>query len=131
MTGTWLEGIDRVSYTIAVDVGGTFTDVVATNGALGVFTGKVSSRPHDEATAVLEAVGAVAEHYGQELSELLDETEFFILGTTVVTNAMLEYRGTPTGLITTKGFRDVLELRRGYKESLFDLHLPAPHPIVR
>ncbi|WP_084145472.1 hydantoinase/oxoprolinase family protein [Amycolatopsis jejuensis] len=120
-----------MSYTIAVDVGGTFTDVVATDGADGVFTGKVSSRPHDEATAVLEAVGAVAAHYGRESTEVLADTEFFILGTTVVTNAMLEYRGVPTGLITTKGFRDILELRRGYKESLFDLQLPAPHPIVR
>ncbi|WP_201447189.1 hydantoinase/oxoprolinase family protein [Conexibacter woesei] len=114
-----------------MDVGGTFTDVVATDGAAGVFVGKVSSRPHDEATAVLEAVGVVAEHYGKEPGELLAGTEFFILGTTVVTNAMLEYRGTPTGLITTRGFRDILELRRGYKESLFDLRLPAPHPIVR
>lgn len=120
-----------MSYTIAVDVGGTFTDVVATNGSAGVFAGKVSSRPHDEATAVLEAVGIVAEHYGTSSDKLLAQTRFFILGTTVVTNAMLEYRGTPTGLITTKGFRDVLELRRGYKESLVDLHLPAPHPIVR
>jgi N-methylhydantoinase A len=120
-----------LSYTIAVDVGGTFTDVVATNGAVGVFTGKVSSRPHDEATAVLEAVEIVAEHYGQPPGDLLAQTEFFILGTTVVTNAMLEYDGSPTGLVTTKGFRDILELRRGYKESLFDLHLPAPHPLVR
>lgn len=120
-----------MSYTIAVDVGGTFTDVVATNRSEGVFAGKVSSRPNDEATAVLNAVEIVAAHYGVSAAEVLAKTEFFILGTTVVTNAMLEYRGVPTGLITTKGFRDILELRRGFKESLFDLHLPAPQPIVR
>ncbi|WP_228000164.1 hydantoinase/oxoprolinase family protein [Nocardia australiensis] len=119
-----------MGHTIAVDVGGTFTDVVATDGN-GVFTGKVPSRPHDESTAVLEAVKIAAEHYGRSQTDLLQNTEFLILGTTVVTNAMLEYSGVPTGLITTKGFRDVLEIRRGYKESLFDLSLPAPHPIVR
>ncbi|MFE4667028.1 hydantoinase/oxoprolinase family protein [Streptomyces sp. NPDC056716] len=114
-----------------MDVGGTFTDVVATNGSDGVCTGKVSSRPHDEASAVLDAVETVAAHYRTSSTELLAETEFFILGTTVVTNAMLEYSGVATGLITTKGFRDILELRRGYKENLFDLRLPAPQPIVR
>ncbi|MGW4202809.1 hydantoinase/oxoprolinase family protein [Streptomyces sp. NPDC004726] len=114
-----------------MDVGGTFTDVVATNGSDGVCTGKVSSRPHDEASAVLDAVETVAGHYRTSSTELLAETEFFILGTTVVTNAMLEYSGVATGLITTKGFRDILELRRGYKENLFDLRLPAPQPIVR
>src|SRR5581483_3017075 len=48
----------------------------------------------------------------------------------VVTNTMLEYSGANTGMITTKGFRDVIELRRGYKESHFDIKLPAPYPIV-
>ncbi|QEH79249.1 hydantoinase/oxoprolinase family protein [Sphingomonas sp. C8-2] len=119
-----------MSYTIALDVGGTFTDVVATDETT-VFTGKVSSRPHDEANAVLDAVQIVADHYGRKREELLEETRFLILGTTVVTNAMLEYRGTPTGLITTRGFRDIIELRRGYRESLFDFSLQAPHPIVR
>ncbi|WP_033290664.1 hydantoinase/oxoprolinase family protein [Amycolatopsis jejuensis] len=119
-----------MSYTIAVDVGGTFTDVVATDENQ-VFTGKVPSRRSDESAAVLEAVDAVADHFGLSAGALLEDTRYFILGTTVVTNAMLEYQGVPTGLITTKGFRDVLELRRGYKESLFDLRLPAPFPIVR
>ncbi|WP_031466311.1 hydantoinase/oxoprolinase family protein [Sciscionella sediminilitoris] len=119
-----------MSFTIAVDVGGTFTDVVATEGT-EVFAGKVSSRPNDEATAVLNAVGIVAEHFGRTAEQTLAGTDQFILGTTVVTNAMLEYTGVATGLITTKGFRDVLEIRRGYKESIFDLSLPAPHPITR
>lgn len=119
-----------MNYTIAIDVGGTFTDVVATIGD-DLFTGKVPSRPNEEANAVLDAVGIVAEHFDKDVDTLLASTEFFILGTTVVTNAMLEYSGTPTGLITTRGFRDVIELRRGYKESLFDLHLQAPNPIVR
>lgn len=120
-----------MSYTIAIDVGGTFTDVVATDGTDSLFAGKVPSRPRDEATAVLDAVGIVADHFGQDSAGLLAETEFVILGTTVVTNAMLQYGGVPTGLITTAGFRDIIELRRGYRESLFDLTLQAPHPIAR
>ncbi|MFE4667018.1 hydantoinase/oxoprolinase family protein [Streptomyces sp. NPDC056716] len=119
-----------MGYTVAIDVGGTFTDFVATDQS-ELFTGKVSSRPNDEAAAVLEAVEVIAGHFGRDTTDLLAETDFVILGTTVVTNAMLEYDGVPTGLITTKGFRDTLELRRGYRESLFDLSLPAPHPIVR
>lgn len=119
-----------MTYKLGIDVGGTFTDVVATNGA-GLFTGKVSSRPADEARSVIEAVEAVATHYKESVPTLLAATQHIVLGTTVVTNAMLEYKGVKTGLITTEGFRDILEIRRGYKESLFDLHLPAPFPIAR
>jgi N-methylhydantoinase A len=118
-----------MSYRLGVDVGGTFTDFVATNGS-GMFKGKVSSRPNDEATAVLDAITVTADHFDVPLEKLLSETESIVLGTTVVTNTMLEYNGVETALLTTEGFRDVIELRRGYKESLFDLHLPAPEPIV-
>jgi N-methylhydantoinase A len=119
-----------MSFTIAVDVGGTFTDVVATDESR-MFRGKTPSRPNDEATAVLDAVRIVAEDFSMTQAEVLEQTRHFVLGTTVVTNAMLEFKGSPTGLITTKGFRDVLELRQGFKESQFDLRLPAPYPIVR
>jgi N-methylhydantoinase A len=118
-----------MSYQLGVDVGGTFTDFVAANSA-SQFKGKVPTRPGDEATSVLEAVAAVAAHYGSDVKSLLAETEQFVLGTTVVTNTMLEYNGVTTGLITTAGFRDVVELRRGYKESLVDMALPEPVPIV-
>ena len=72
----------------------------------------------------------IAAHFGISLQTLLAETDPIVLGTTVVTNTMLEFAGANIGLITTKGFRDVIELRRGYKESLFDIRLPPPHPIV-
>lgn len=118
-----------MDYKIGIDVGGTFTDFVATDGT-GVFKGKVPSRPNDEATAVLDAITAIGEHYGETPARLLKRTEYLVLGTTVVLNTMLEYSGVDAGLITTEGFRDVIELRRGFKESLFDLKLPAPHPII-
>jgi N-methylhydantoinase A len=118
-----------MAFKVGIDVGGTFTDFVVTNGS-GLFKGKVATRPDDEASSIMEAIAVIAGHYETDAQQLLAETEYIVLGTTVVTNTMLEYSGAETGLITTKGFRDVIELRRGYKESLFDLSLPAPHPIV-
>jgi N-methylhydantoinase A len=118
-----------MSYQLGIDVGGTFTDFVAANSA-SQFKGKVPTRPGDEATSVLEAVSSVATHFDSDVRSLLAETEQIVLGTTVVTNTMLEYNGVRTGLITTEGFRDLIELRRGYKESLVNLALPAPVSIV-
>lgn len=118
-----------MSYQLGIDVGGTFTDFVAASPS-GQFKGKVPTRPGDEATSVLEAVAAVAKHFGNDVAGQLAETDQIVLGTTVVTNTMLEYNGVKTGVITTEGFRDLIELRRGYKESLVDLSLAAPVPIV-
>ncbi|KQV75371.1 hydantoin utilization protein A [Aeromicrobium sp. Root344] len=118
-----------MSYRLGIDVGGTFTDFVATDGD-HPFKGKVPTVRGDESVSVLQAVDAAAAHYGLTRPDLLADMELIVLGTTVVTNTMLEYNGCKTGLITTEGFRDVIELRRGYRESLFDLSLPAPHPIV-
>ena len=120
-----------MGFKLGIDVGGTFTDFVAVNGDASFFKGKVPTQPGQEAESVLHAVRTVGEHFGQETRELLGTTEYIVLGTTVVTNTMLEYSGVPTGVISTEGFRDVIELRRGYKESLFDIALPAPPPIVR
>lgn len=123
--------MSEVVYRLGIDVGGTFTDFVAVRGRNNeMFTGKVPTRPHDEATSVLEAVKSLAEHYGEEAKGVLARTETIVLGTTVVTNTMLEYNGVKTGLIGTAGFRDTIELRRGYRESLFDLALPPPPPLV-
>jgi N-methylhydantoinase A len=91
---------------------------------------KVLSTPHDEAEGIFNGISRLADTFNTSASKLLDETDVILLGTTVVTNTVLEYSGADTGLITTKGFRDVIELRRGYKESLFDIRLPAPYPIV-
>lgn len=119
-----------MGYIIGIDVGGTFTDFVVADPAKKFFHGKVPSTPRDESEGVLAAVEQISEREQKTLRDLLRETNLIILGTTVVTNAMLEFKGSNTGMITTKGFRDVIELRCNYKESLFDLGLPPPHPIV-
>jgi N-methylhydantoinase A len=78
----------------------------------------------------LAAIRSISEREQKEIAALLSETDLVILGTTVATNTMLEFKGSSTGMITTKGFRDVIELRNNYKESLFDLKLSPPYPIV-
>ncbi|HEY7064161.1 MAG TPA: hydantoinase/oxoprolinase family protein [Chloroflexota bacterium] len=117
-------------YQIGIDVGGTFTDLAAIGERDGVVPAKVLSTPHDEAQGIFDGIGRLAETFGTSTRALLNDTDVILLGTTVVTNTMLEYSGANTGLITTKGFRDIIDLRRGYKESLFDIRLPAPYAIV-
>jgi N-methylhydantoinase A len=106
---------------IGVDVGGTFTDVVL-HGADGrVSIRKVLSTPPSYDRAVVEAVGALAD--GADVSEVVH-------GTTVATNAVLERRGSLTALVTTAGFRDVLELRRLRIPHMYDPFWRKPPPLV-
>ncbi len=119
-----------MGYRIGIDVGGTFTDFVAVNTDQQMYSGKTPTIAADEAASVFGGLEQIAAYFDISLQMLLAETDPIVLGTTVVTNTMLEFAGANIGLITTKGFRDVIELRRGYKESLFDIRLPPPHPIV-
>src|SRR5579885_2468769 len=109
-----------MSYQVGIDVGGTFTDFVCSGDDGRLFAGKVSTTPRDEATGILSAISAISANYGLDVGGFLGATGVIVLGTTVVTNTMLEYSGAATGMITTKGFRDVIDLRAGYKESHFD-----------
>lgn len=106
---------------VGVDVGGTFTDLVAlTDGELLLH--KVSSTPEDPSLAVLRAV--------QERGVSLREVALFAHGTTVTTNAVIQRRGAPTGLLTTKGFRDVLQIRRTTRGALYDFQWDPPPELV-
>src|SRR3954453_15361701 len=117
-------------YQIGIDVGGTFTDFVVGDNSGKLFTTKSPSTRGNESEGIMTGLGDVAEHYGHDLEALLAETDLMVLGTTVVTNALLEYKGAKTGLITTGGFRDLIDVRRNFRESQFDIHLQPPHPIV-
>jgi N-methylhydantoinase A len=118
-----------MGYEIGIDVGGTFTDFVIRQDN-DIYSGKTFTTPSDEATGILNALVLMAEHFGGDVRQLLAATDTIVLGTTVVTNTMLEYSGARVGMITTKGFRDIIDLRSGYKEDHFDIRLPAPYPIV-
>jgi N-methylhydantoinase A len=119
-----------MAFQIGIDVGGTFTDLVIGNASGEVFKTKAPSTPDDESVGILACLGQAASAYELDLSGLLSQTEVMVLGTTAVTNTMLQYSGANTGLITTGGFRDIIELRRSYREHLFDIRLQAPFPIV-
>src|SRR3712207_6596664 len=106
---------------LGVDVGGTFTDLVALSEG-GVTTSKVPSTPQDQSVGVMNAIGAS----GVESSALMALAH----GMTVATNALLERRGARTALVTTEGFRDVLEIARQNRPSLYDLSRDRPPALV-
>jgi N-methylhydantoinase A len=109
-------------FTVGVDIGGTFTDLVAvaTDGSMSV--AKVSSTPHNSAEGV--AAGLV------KLGIAGTEIGHFAHGTTAAINAILTKSGAPTGLITTNGFRDVFEIRRSDRGEMFNYWWRAPEPLV-
>ena len=119
-----------MSFRIGIDVGGTFTDLVAVRDGQHLVSGKTPSTPGAEDVAVLTALTRVAANFQIGVAEMLAQTQVINFGTTVATNAMLEHKGARVGMLTTAGFRDLIDLRRGYKESLTDIRLPAPLAIV-
>jgi N-methylhydantoinase A len=117
-------------YRIGIDVGGTFTDLVAVDDAGRVTLEKTASTPTDQSVGVMEGIGRLAEALGTDAATLLGRTERIVHGTTVATNALLERKGARVGLLTTEGHRDVLEMREGLKPDRYDLRMPAPEPLV-
>ena len=117
-------------YRIGIDVGGTFTDLVALDAAGRVTLAKAPSTPADPSLGVMDGLERLAEALGVGLDALLDQTERIVHGTTVATNALLERKGARVGLLTTEGHRDVLEMREGLKDDRYDLRQPPPEPLV-
>ena len=111
---------------IGADVGGTFTDVVLIDANGNIWTHKVPSTPPDFERAVLNAI----EHLLRTTNAAGATVSEVAHGTTVATNAVLEKRGAKTALITTKGFRDVLELRRIRAPQMYDLFFEKPEALV-
>jgi N-methylhydantoinase A len=114
-----------VPYRLGIDIGGTFTDLVLLGDGAPPVVRKVLSTPDDFARGVLEGVRALLAA-GPPAAGVQD----VVHGTTVATNALLERRGAPTGLLTTAGFRDLLEIRRLRLPRLYDLGWEKPPPLV-
>lgn len=119
-----------MSWRIAVDVGGTFTDLVAVDAAGRVTFVKVPSTPEDQSLGFMDGLGRLAETLGLTLAELMARTEQLLHGMTVATNALLERKGAKVGLLTTEGHRDVLEMREGLKPERYNLRLARQEPLV-
>lgn len=115
------------TYRVGVDIGGTFTDIfLLSHQGNEIAIGKVLTTPRDPAAAVING-----------LQTLLDERHIppstvthLVHGTTLITNAIIERKGAKTGLITTRGFRDALEIGRERRYDIYDISLENPEPLV-
>jgi len=117
-------------YRIGIDVGGTFTDLVAVDDFGKTTLAKVPSTPADPSIGVLDGLQLLADELGAKRAALLAETDRIVHGTTVATNALIERRGAKVGLLTTEGHRDVIEMREGLKDDRYNLRLPPPEQLV-
>ena len=120
----------RAPWRIAVDTGGTFTDLVIADADGVVTPVKSPTVPSDPAEGVIGAVQLAGERLGLSFGDLLRGCEQFIHGSTIATNTLLEGKGAKVGLITTFGFRDTLEIRRGLRSNPWDHRTPYPSVLV-
>jgi N-methylhydantoinase A len=117
-------------YRIGIDVGGTFTDLVAVDDIGRTTLSKVPSTPEDPSAGVLDGLKLLADTLSIPMTALLAQTERIVHGTTVATNALIEHSGAKVGLLTTEGHRDVIEMREGLKDDRYNLRLPPPEQLV-
>src|SRR5262249_3501144 len=115
-----------VTFRVGVDIGGTFTDIVVLGSDGSIHIKKVSSSADDYARALVDGLADALHEAGLTGGEL----EAISHGTTVASNAILEHKGAKVGLITTKGFRDVLEIRTLRAPRLYDLAWQKPPPLI-
>ena len=113
-------------YRVGVDIGGTFTDIVFMDEDGNVLTKKISSSVDNYAEAIVDGLGQVFAAHGLAGTDVLE----VLHGTTVASNAILEHKGAKTGLIGTKGFRDILEIRNLRVPKLYDLEWDKPPALV-
>ncbi|GAH49245.1 unnamed protein product, partial [marine sediment metagenome] len=112
-------------FRVGVDIGGTFTDVVFISSSGDVYTEKVASTPDNYNKGIVKGLEEGFRHIGLNSSSIAE----VVHGCTVATNAILEHTGALTGLITTEGFRDVLEIRRIRMPEMYNLHWNKPAPL--
>jgi N-methylhydantoinase A/oxoprolinase/acetone carboxylase beta subunit len=114
-------------YRLGCDIGGTFTDFVLLNDQTGeIMTGKCLTTPQDPSDAVEEGIRALEE----ATPDFVGKLDELIHGTTLVINSIIERKGARTGLITTKGFRDVLEIGREIRYAPYDIFAEFPRPLI-
>jgi N-methylhydantoinase A len=118
-----------VGYRVGIDIGGTFTDFALLRGS-EVVLNKNLSTPQDRSVGVMSGLEKLAHTVGMPLSDFLGQCDAIVHATTVADNTLIEMNGALTGLITTEGFRDEVEYRRGYKEDIWDVRLAPPPQIT-
>jgi N-methylhydantoinase A/oxoprolinase/acetone carboxylase beta subunit len=116
---------DSPFYEFGIDIGGTFTDVVCRSSEGAVRLAKIPTTRGNPSLAVLAALETARTDWGVDLTRITRFTH----GTTAATNAVLERRGARIGLITTLGFKDVLEIGRQMRHQMYDLVLKPETPV--
>jgi len=116
-----------MGWTIGVDVGGTFTDFYASDETSGsIYVDKTPSTPANPARAILDGLTRLCEKHHIEFASISRLSH----GTTVGTNALIQRKGSRVALVTTQGFRDLLEIGRQTRPHMFDLQVDHPEPLV-
>src|SRR5688572_15087837 len=114
-------------YALGIDIGGTFTDIVLYDQKHAVsFSHKELTTPDAPHRGVVDGIRRIFDSEGIAPRDV----ERVVRATTLFSNALIERKGAPTGLITTEGFRDTLEMRREHKYELYDLFIELPEPLV-
>jgi N-methylhydantoinase A len=119
-----------MKYKIGIDVGGTFTDFLLAFEDDSSKIYKVLSTPHDPSEATMEGLIEMAADRDMDLHDFLQDVSVIVHGTTVTTNAVLTYSGAKTALLTTKGLRDSLEMRRGIREEQYNNRFKNVKPLI-
>ena len=119
-----------MTFKVGIDVGGTFTDFLVMDAGGQTHAHKELSTPTDPSLAVMAGLQALAATHSMTLPQFISDIGIIVHGTTVTTNAVLTGNAARTGLLTTRGFRDALQMRRGVREVMYDNRYHPPAPIV-
>ncbi len=118
-----------MNYRVGIDIGGTFTDFALLKGSEVVLYKNLST-PEDRSIGVISGLEKLAGMEGLSMQDFMARCDAIVHGTTVADNTLIEMNGALTGLITTEGFRDEMEYRRGFKENIWDVRLKPPRQIT-
>ncbi len=118
-------------YRIGIDVGGTFTDFILARDSGEIVLAKEHTTQEDQSVGVMAGLDKLAADESLSTRAFLEQTALIVHGTTIADNTMIEMNGALTGLITTEGHRDEIEIRRGFKENIWDPAYPPPIPIAQ
>lgn len=119
-------------YRVTIDVGGTFTDCLVLNDGQLTQVKAPTTYP-DPSVGFMDVIGKAAKRFNESVEEFLGKVELITHGTTLATNTLINENGAKTGMITTKNFRDAIEIRRGYKNvrtSMYNVFIPPYKPLV-
>ncbi|MBP1730244.1 MAG: 5-oxoprolinase (ATP-hydrolyzing), partial [Deltaproteobacteria bacterium] len=119
-----------MSFRVAIDTGGTFTDSISVDGKGNLITTKTLTVPRNLAQGTINAVDALAKKNGLSRRQFLQNVETIVHGTTQGTNVIITRTGPKLGVIATEGHADVLQLRRVIRDNIYDWRKPFPEPLV-